>query len=105
MPSLSRIKRRRRHLIATSVLFAAAALAACEAEPQKPSENNTYNVHLYYGKDMNERHSLGRVLGISRCKTAVHAKMRNVEMKIKALIACFAGVAMVAGAVHAAGAK
>lgn len=58
------------------------ALGACDEEQQKPTENNTYNVHLYFGKDVNEHKSLGQVVGISRCKQAVHT--RAAEMGLKA---------------------
>jgi len=56
-------------------------LGACDEEQQKPTENNTYNVHLYYGKDVKEHLSLGQVVGISQCKTAVHT--RAAQMKLK----------------------
>lgn len=57
------------------------ALGACDEEQQKPTENNTYNVHLYYGKDVKEHKSLGQVVGISRCKQAVHTRAAQMNLK------------------------
>lgn len=56
-------------------------LGACDEEQQKPTENNTYNVHLYYGKDVKEHKALGQVVGISRCKQAVHTRAAQMELK------------------------
>lgn len=66
---------------ATAALVMLAALAACGEEEQKPNESNTYNVHLFYGKDVAEHKYLGQVRGISRCKTAVHAEAARMQLK------------------------
>ena len=57
------------------------ALGACDEEQQKPTENNTYNVHLYFGKDVKEHKGLGQVVGISRCKQAVHTRAAAMGLK------------------------
>jgi len=62
-------------------LFAVLTLAGCGDEPHKPNETNTYNVHLYYGKDVKEHKALGQVVGISRCKTAVHTQAARMGLK------------------------
>ncbi|MGH6912353.1 MAG: hypothetical protein ACREH3_01435 [Geminicoccales bacterium] len=67
--------------MAAAALSALLALGGCEEAPQKPSESNTYNVHLYYGTDMGEHKSLGQVRGISKCKTTVHAEAARMQLK------------------------
>lgn len=57
------------------------SLGACGEEEQKPTENNTYNVHLYYGKDVTDHKSLGQVVGISECKTKVHTTAAQMSLK------------------------
>lgn len=57
------------------------ALGACDEEQQKPTENNTYNVHLYFGKNVKEHKALGQVVGISRCKQAVHTRAAEMGLK------------------------
>lgn len=67
--------------LAAAVLGASLALAGCDEKPHKPNEINTYNVHLYYGKDVKEHKELGQVVGISRCKTAVHTQAARMGLK------------------------
>ena len=64
-----------------SALSAVAALGGCDEEQHKPTESNTYNVHLYYGKDVSEHKALGQVVGISKCKTAVHTQAAQLQLK------------------------
>jgi hypothetical protein len=64
-----------------AILAAALALAGCDDEPHKPNETNTYNVHLYYGKDVKEHKAFGQVEGISRCKTVVHNQAARMQLK------------------------
>jgi hypothetical protein len=74
-------KTRLRRSILLGALCGMTMLAGCDGEQSKPSENNTYNVHLYYGKDVKEHKALGQVLGISRCKTAVHTQAARMRLK------------------------
>jgi hypothetical protein len=67
--------------IGAAILVIALALAGCDEEQHKPDETNTYNVHLYYGKDVKEHKALGQVVGISRCKTAVHTQAARMGLK------------------------
>lgn len=57
------------------------APAACDDGATKPNESNTYNVHLYYGKDVSEYKYLGKAQGISQCKTKVHAEAAKMQLK------------------------
>ena len=68
-------------MIAVGALLGLLPLAGCDESQSKPTENNTYNVHLYYGKDVAEHKYLGQVIGISKCKTAIHT--RAAEMRLK----------------------
>lgn len=71
-----------RRLVAACAILGALALAACDDAPQhKPSESYTYNVHLYYGKDVAEHKALGQVVGISQCKTRAHAEAGRMQLK------------------------
>jgi hypothetical protein len=64
-------------LVALPLLLAA---TACDLADETPSENNTYNVHLYYGKDVDQDKYLGKVQGISKCRTAVHAEAARMQL-------------------------
>lgn len=66
---------------AAVALLALLALGGCDDPPQKPSESYTYNVYLYYGKEVSEQKYLGQVLGISKCKTAVHTEAAKMKLK------------------------
>lgn len=66
---------------AAATLFVLLALAGCDDAQQKPNESNTYNVHLFYGKDVAEHKYLGQVRGISKCKTTVHAEAARMHLK------------------------
>jgi hypothetical protein len=68
-----------RRLVAACAIVA--FLAACDEGPHKPSESYTYNVHLYYGKDVAEHKALGQVVGISQCKTRAHAEAGRMQLK------------------------
>lgn len=57
------------------------APAACDEPETKPNESNTYNVHLYYGKDVGEYKYLGQVMGISQCKAKVHGEAAKMQLK------------------------
>jgi hypothetical protein len=61
-------------LAAASAVVALLACSGCDKEEHKPSEGNTYNVHLYYGKDVSEDKYLGQVVGISQCQMKVHGE-------------------------------
>ena len=66
---------------AALALVALLTLGGCDEPQQTPSESNTYNVHLYYGKEVSEHKYLGQVRGISKCKTAVHAEAARMRLK------------------------
>lgn len=68
-------------MIAAGVLYGLTMLSGCDETQSKPSESNTYNVHLYYGKDVSKHKYLGQVLGISRCKTAIHTRAAQMQLK------------------------
>ena len=70
-----------RRLLAAAALSVPLTLAACDDAEQKPSESNTYNVHLYYGKDIAEYKYLGQAHGISQCQTKVHAEAGKMQLK------------------------
>ena len=70
-----------RRLAFSILLVATVPLAACEAEAPAPNETNTYNVHLYYGKDVAEHKYLGQVVGISSCKTAIHKRAAEMQLR------------------------
>ena len=70
-----------RRITQAAVGIALLMLGACGDEDIKPSENNTYYVHLYYGKDVKEHKALGQVVGISGCKKAVHKRAAMMSLK------------------------
>lgn len=70
-----------RHFVRAGAVLLLLSLGACGEEDQAPTENNTYNVHLYYGKDVTEHKALGQVVGISECKTIVHTTAAQMALK------------------------
>ncbi len=70
-----------RRLAAASAIVALLACSGCGKEEHKPSEDNTYNVHLYYGKDVAQDKYLGEVVGISQCQMKVHSEAARMGLK------------------------
>ena len=70
-----------RRAAVVSALFATGLLVACDDDASTPNESNTYNVHLYYGKNVAQHKYLGQVVGISSCKTAVHTTAAEMGLK------------------------
>jgi hypothetical protein len=76
-----KIRNAARYAGSAAAIFLSITLIGCGEEEIKPSENNTYYVHLYYGKDVKEHKQLGQVVGISECKKTVHQRAAIMKLK------------------------
>jgi hypothetical protein len=70
-----------RRAAAAAAVLALLAFSGCDKGQHKPSEEYTYNVHLYYGKDVTKDKFLGEVVGISQCKIKVHTEAARMGLK------------------------